>query len=262
MFESLADTWRAEEENRTIVRGTTDVPETWGQGRAVFGGLVAALAHALGARLAPDRVLRTVHVQFLAPLAPGPARGEATRLREGRTTAVVDVVLHQNDRPAARVALTFVTPQPEATSVPGPAAPDWPAPEDSQALPYLPGITPEFTQHVDFRWATGGMPFQGAEHAAFGGYVRFTDGGGPSVERTLGLLDAWPCPTLSILTGPAPASSVTWTAHLVAPPQAGFHAFAYETVVADGGFSTAVGRMWGPDGRFVAYTEQTVAVFG
>ena len=82
------------------------------------------------------------------------------------------------------------------------------------------------------------------------------------MERTLGLLDSWPCPTLSILEQPAFASSVTWTAHLVAPPAPGFHAFTYDTVVAAGGFSTAVGRMWGPDGQFVAYTEQTVAVFG
>ncbi len=256
MFESLRDSWR--ESNDDFL---WEVPEGWGQGRAVFGGLVVAAAAALGARATP-RPLRTIFSQLLAPLHPGPALGQRRVLREGKTATVVEVRLLQNDRLMCTCTMTFAQGIAKSPPIAGPAAPDWGAPEDHEALPYLPGLTPEFTQHLELRFAEGLPPFFGAPEAKIGGFVQFRDDArAASTERTLGLLDAWPCPTLSTLSAPAAASTVTWTAHLLAPPQAGLHGFRYETLATSAGFSTAVGRLWGGDGRLVAFTEQTVAVF-
>ncbi|MEN0062030.1 MAG: thioesterase family protein [Myxococcota bacterium] len=258
MFEDFVDRWRPSSETRA----TFEVPLGWGQGRATFGGLVGAAGVAL-ARSQTDRLLRTFHAQLLAPVVPGPLEGHLEVLREGRTTTMMEVRLLQDDRLAAVLGLTFVIERPDQTSVAGPPAPNWGPPDDLPAIPYVEGgPVPEFVQHVEMRFAEGGFPFAGVETAAFGGYGRFRDDPqAASLERTVALLDVWPSPTLSILKGPARSSSMTWTAHLLAPAQPGFHAFTYRTEAAQHGVSTVVGRLWGPDGTFLAYTEQTAAVF-
>jgi len=257
MFETLAEQWKPDGDEATWV-----LPETWGQGRAAFGGLTTAACLGL-ARSVSDRTVRTVHTQFLNPLTPGPVRGRVETLREGRSTHVVEVRLYQNDRLAQTCSVSFVSARADSTPVAGPPAPEMASASDAMQLPYIPGVTPEFTQHVEFRFAEPNFPYQGGKVARFAGYVRFTDDDElASHERTLALLDAWPCPTLAMLSKPAPASSVNWTAHLLAEPAGGLHQFVYETRAAADGYSTAVGTLWDAQGRCVAWTEQTVAVFG
>jgi len=115
---------------------------------------------------------------------------------------------------------------------------------------------------VAFRWATGGLPFSRAAEPAMSGYCRFRCPSG-DVEGALGLLDAWPCPSLSVLGVPTAASSVAWTAHIAHIPTSfdGWFGFDYETVTGAGRFHTAVGRLYAPDGTLVGWTEQLVAVF-
>ena len=183
-------------------------------------------------------------------------------LREGKTTRFVEVRLSQEGTERAVLALTFVAKREGSVAVAAPKAPEWGAPEDAPALPYIPGMTPEFTKYLEFRFARGGMPFQGGDEAKFGGFVSFRDHEGPlGFEHQLALLDAWPCPTLSVLNKPAFASTVTWTAHLLAPSAPGPHRFSYETIAAEGGFSTSVAHMWDSTGSYVGLSEQTVVVF-
>jgi acyl-CoA thioesterase len=52
-----------------------EVPTQWGQGRAVFGGMAAALAMAHLLPVIPETMpLRSVSVSFVAPLNAGKAR--------------------------------------------------------------------------------------------------------------------------------------------------------------------------------------------
>lgn len=258
-FDTLAESWAVLTEDP--VTATTTMPEGWGQGRASFGGLVVASAAALAGRYRGDRTLRTVQAQLVAPVAPGPLEATLVRLREGRTTLLFDCTLTQAGAVVARILLTFVRLQPDATVVSGPSAPDWPDPDGLLPMPYIEGMSPAFTRHVDIRLTEGTFPFMGGNDARFGGYVRFGDAR-PSPELALAMLDAFWCPTLSILDRPVPASTATWTAHLLAQPGEGPHRFACETVVAAGGFTTEVGRLWRPDGELVAWSEQTAVVFG
>ncbi|MEL6195472.1 MAG: thioesterase family protein [Myxococcota bacterium] len=257
MFEELAEDWRPDGEGFVWT-----VPPGWGQGRAVFGGLLAAGAYAL-VRSKNERSIRTIQGQFLAPAVAGPIRAQLATLREGKTASVFQLDLVQGDQLKTRFLFTSVSPRPGSIKVEPPAAEAWNAPETYPELPYIEGLTPEFTQHLEYRFAEGGIPFQGAQAAAFGGYVRFRgdDDVLSSHERTVALLDAWPCPTLSVLTKPAAASTMTWSIHLLAPPAGGFHAFTYKTVAAQSGFSTAVGMLRQQDGTLAAYSEQTVVVF-
>ncbi len=255
MFSTLSDRWQDGPEGPTL-----EIPEGWGQGRATFGGFVVAAGAAL-ARRATERPLRVVQSQFLAPVAPGQVGARMQVLREGRTTTVVQIHLEQGGRLAALLTLTHAVDRPDAREVPGPEAPDWQPPETYPALPYLEGITPEFTRNYAFRWAEGHLPFQGGTEARTGGYIALREPEPPSVEGLLAALDSFPTPTLSLLDRPAPSSSATWTAHLAGPPRPGPYAFRYETVSATAGLSISVGHAWAADGTYLAFTEQAIAVF-
>ncbi|MFK7988091.1 MAG: acyl-CoA thioesterase [Sandaracinaceae bacterium] len=240
-----------------------DVPEGWMQGRSVFGGLTAALMAALGRRHVGDgRVLRGQSMSLARPVSAGALSGQVATLRQGKGVHFVEVRLRQNGETVATASLTFVALRRPSVRVEGP--PRWrgPDPDSLPELPYLPGLMPEFVQRVDMRWASGAPPFSGASDARFEGYCRFR---GPSgdAEGLLALLDVWPSPTLSLVTTPAPASTVTWSAHLLEIPEAmaDWYAFSYRTIAGHDGFHTVMGELHGPDGRLVAWTEQLMAIF-
>lgn len=238
-----------------------DVPEGWAQGRSVFGGLTVALGAALGARLCSRR-LRTVQAQLLGPVSPGRLTGQARILREGKTTTFVQVELSQESKIRAQISLVFIEGRTGSIRIDGPKAPEWPEATTLPKMPFVPGLTPEFTGKADFYFAEGTVPFQSGPDARLGGYVQFNDTAGASpAELQLMLLDAWPCPSILRLSAPAFASTVTWTAHLLADSAPGFHRFSYETLAGNNGFSTALGHMWDSEGKHVAVTEQTVVVF-
>lgn len=238
-----------------------DVPEGWGQGRSVFGGLSVALGAALGARLSSRR-LRTVQAQLLGPVSPGALRGSARVLREGKTTTFVQVDLSQESKLRAQISLVFIEGRKGSIRIEGPEAPKWAAPETLPKMPFIAGLTPEFTNKADFYFAEGTLPFQGGPDARLGGYVQLKDSAGASpAELQLMLLDAWPCPSILCLTAPAFASTVTWTAHLLGDSAPGFHRFRYDTLAGNSGFSTTLGHMWDSEGKHVAITEQTAVIF-
>lgn len=241
-----------------------DMPDGWMQGRSVYGGLTTAAAAALASRSVDDtRTLRAVTVQFLRPVEPGNVSGTSRVLREGKGVSFVETRLQQNREDVLVVHGVFALSRRGSISVAAPSAVPGPDVESIDDLPYLEGLTPECIRHFSLRWARGALPFSGADEAKFGGYCRFRIPSGDA-EALLGLLDAWPSPSLSVQRGPAPESSVTWTAHLLHVPESfdGWFWFEYETIVGEGGFHTCAGRLYAPDGRLAAWTEQLVVVFG
>ncbi|MCA9585119.1 MAG: thioesterase family protein [Myxococcales bacterium] len=255
---TLRERWKAVDGAHEL-----ELPAGWMQGRSVFGGLTGAACVALGARhVSPERVLRTVSTQLIAPVAAGPVRGRAVVVREGKGVSFVDVRLSQDERDVASASMVFVTPRHGSLVVPAAAAPDGPGPETLVDLPYIPGFVPEFTQNVQMRWASGSVPFSGGTSPRFHGYCRFRDHAGDA-EGIVAMLDVWPSPTLGMLTKPAFASTVSWTAHVHHVPRSfdGWFTFEYETVAGADGFHTVAGRLFAPDGAFAGWTEQLVALF-
>lgn len=250
-----------------------ELPGGWGQGRAVFGGLTVAAAASLALRVSgasggggdDERPLRTISSQLLRPLSAGGIEGRCRRLREGKNVTFLEVRLAQGGQEALVASVVLAKPRAGALVVP--PAPRWegPAVETLKDLPYVPGMMPECTQHIAYRWANGAYPYTGADEARFAGYCRLRVPYG-GVEGLLGLLDAWPNPSVVMLKGPAAESTVSWTAHLLAlpPPEAfdeGWFAFEYETICGAAGFHTIVGRLHAPDGALVGWTEQLLALF-
>lgn len=249
-------TWSSEDDELHVWQ----LPETWGQGRATFGGLVAAAMASLGSALT-DRPLRTLQLQLLRPLHAGVVHARRQVLREGRNTTVVRVELVQDDALVTTGLLTFLAARAGTTDVEGPQPPAYPR-DRHFPIPYMKGIMPEFMQHLEMSFLEGGPPFSGAPEPRIGGFVGLRgDIDDGSVEALVGLLDAFPSPTMSVLTKPAVSSTATWTVHLLAPPEKGLHTYRYETLAARGGASTTTGHVWAPSGALVAFTEQTVVTF-
>ncbi|MEM6292799.1 MAG: thioesterase family protein [Myxococcota bacterium] len=258
--DTLIDQWTADGDHFFF-----DVPEGWMQGRSTFGGLTAAIMAALGRRVVPeaDRSLRVFSTQLLAPVVPGQLRGEVSVLRSGRNITFTDVRLAQGDAVVARATPVFAKALSDALDIPPPPKPEVTPAESLQPIPYIPGFMPEFTQHVDMRWAEGATPYSGSETAAFVGHCRYRVPLG-GVAGLLALLDTWPAPSLGKASKPIPASTVSWTAHLLGVP-ADFEqwfTFQYETAVGQNGLHTVVGRLYAEDGTLLGWTEQLVAVFG
>lgn len=261
LFDTLPERWSAQDATADRLDATTTLPEGWGQGRALFGGLVVAAASALAGRWADGRSLRTVQSQLVAPAVPGALDGTLVRVREGRTTLIVDCTLAQEGRLVARVLLTYVRLQAGATEVEGPQAPDWPTSAEVPAMPFIDGASPEFTRNLRLHLVEGVLPFSGQDVRRIGAWMGLP-AERASAELTLGLLDCFWTPTLARVDRPVPASTATWTAHLVGEPEVGLHQATCETVIARGGFTTEVTHLWGPSGRLVAWAEQTTVVFG
>ncbi len=257
---TLRDAWTQHQDHASIT-----IPEGWMQGRSIFGGLTAAAMAALARNAEPeaDRSLRSASIQLLAPVLPGVTRGETTVLRRGRNITFVEVGILQSDVLLARSTMVFAKPLASAIKVAAPPKPETGDPDTFSAMPYIQGVTPEFTQKVDMRWAQGRPPFMGGTEAAFTGLFRYRVPLGDA-EGVLALLDTYPAPSLSLLERPSPASTVSWTAHILAIPSTfeDWFTLRYETIAGSNGLHTVTGRLYDDAGTMVAWTEQLVAVFG
>lgn len=257
---SLRDAWTQDGDHASIT-----MPDGWMQGRSTFGGLTAAAMAALARNTEPelDRALRSASIQLLAPVVPGATRGEATVLRRGRNITFVEVRLLQADALVARSTMVFAKPLASTIEVAAPPKPEVGDPDTFSPIPFIEGVTPEFTKKVDMRWAQGRPPFMGGTEAAFTGLFQYRVPLGDA-EGLLALLDTYPAPVLSLATQPCPASTVTWTAHLLTIPTAfeDWFTLRYETIAGTNGLHTITGRLYDGTGTMVGWTEQLVAVFG
>lgn len=242
------------------------VPPTWGQGRACFGGLVGALLVRRVEQAIPGRTLRALNVSFVGPVAPGPVSIATEILREGKSVTQAMARLTQDDATQAVLLASFGAARPSAIRVAAEPAPAYGPPESQPALPYIPGIVPEFTQHYEFRWHEGPFPFTGQGHGTLGGYMRLREADGVMTLPVLtSLVDAWPPAVIGMFTAPAPASSMTWTMEVVADisnlPAGAWLTYRAQTQHAADGYMHAEARVWDATGRLLVISRQTAVVF-
>lgn len=248
------------------------VAEGWGQGRATYGGLVAGLQlAAVTGRLGPDRApLRSLTASFVAPVEPGEASIEVDVLRAGSRATQAASRLSQDGTVRSAVLASFGRGRDSTVAVGShEAMPDLPAPGTVEPMPYAAGLMPDFLAHVELTLVDGGWPYSGADTSHMTGWMRFRQAPPHfGEEHLVGLADAWPPAVVQMLDAPAPASSLTWTLELVDdltadPPAPDTHwAYGVRTDHAADGYAHTHARIWRPDGRLVAISRQTVAVFG
>ncbi|WP_323845268.1 thioesterase family protein [Microbulbifer magnicolonia] len=260
-FDQLLAKWREGQ-------GVNEIPAGWTQGRATFGGLVAAMLYEkMAAHVAADASLRSLTISFVGPVGAEAVDISSTTLRAGRSVTQVEGHIRQGGSVLLAGLASFGKGRNSSIRVETAPAPEFKGPEESEALPYIPGVVPEFTQKFDYRIARGQLPFSGSRDNHLGGWVRFKDGSDQPVTigHLLALIDAWPPAILPMLKAPAPASSLTWTVEFIEPlpDLTGAHWWQYLADVeqAADGYGVIQARLWDAEGRLVAFTRQTVTVF-
>ncbi|MBP9112188.1 MAG: thioesterase family protein [Polyangiaceae bacterium] len=245
------------------------VPPSWAQGRAAFGGLVAAYGIRACESLVPkDRPLRSLSVQFVGPLAPSLAASVTAQvLRAGKSMTSVHASIDQGGIVALITCAFGAT---RTTSLTLKSTPPRSRPPFSEymELPFVEGISPTFTKHFEFRLASPEeIPFTAAKIAQLGGQIRFREPTTIDAAAIAGLVDAWPAPFLSMFRSPAPASTVHWqmdiltdlTTSTYAPE--GLWRFESDGVAAAGGYGSITSRLWDAEDRLVAVSNQMIAEF-
>lgn len=247
------------------------VPATWSQGRAAFGGLVAALIYeSMRAKVPDGRPVRSLAITFVGPMMVDvPVSFEAEVLREGKAVSQMLGRAVQEGQVVAIMQGSFGAPRQSAIAVAAEPAPAMPPVEACQELPFIAGMTPEFIRYLAMRWGLGGLPFTANPSREMGGWVRLRG----DVEREalseahlLALVDAWPPAVLQQLKGFAPGSSLTWTIEFVQPlPPLDSHdwcRYRAEIEHARDGYGHCAAALWTAQGELVALSRQTVTVFG
>ena len=240
----------------------SELTEDWAQGRAAFGGWIVAGAVGVMEGVVPEgRLCRSLLTSFVGPVKVGSVVAWPTVLRSGRSLTHVEVKVWQGDTVRAVVLGAFGT-----TRAPAPGFEGWEAPAvmdvgEAQAMPFLPGLTPAFTQHFEYRWTNGAMPFAGASEPHVQGWCRprFPSGG---VGLIAALADAWPPPIWTTLTRPAAGSSVTWQLDVLRPEAVSdWWLYDARTIAAREGYTDFSGGLWTAHGELVATSRQCFAAY-
>jgi acyl-CoA thioesterase len=247
------------------------VPPDWLQGRTVFGGMQMALAtRAMRSSMPADAralPLRSAQITFVGPVSGSePVELRAGLLRQGRSTLHARCDLLQGGAVGATVVAIFGVARPSQFVHEMPAPDPGRRPEDLD-LPTLDSRSaPAFTQHFDARWAHGDVPFTGFSEPRSMIYARLRDRDCGAEDGLLALADMIPTPVLSMLTSPAPASSLSWMIEVLRDPSLldlhGWSLIDTEVRAGTDGYLSQTSVLYGQDGHAYSVSHQTVGVFG
>jgi acyl-CoA thioesterase len=243
------------------------IGEDWSQGRATFGGMVAALCNEAMRRLVPaDRELRGLDTTFVGPALAGEVGIDAEILRVGKAVTIARARLWSDGKIAATLTGIYGTARATALSIaPTVAAGVRPVSD----LPEWPGADmggPAFARHFGYRWAEGARPFAGSNLRTSKIYVHHKDPAPLTESHVVALIDSIPSAILQLMSISAPSSSLTWTLQFLRhdysfAPEAWWRIDA-EVNSAGSGYSCESCLLIDPNGAPAAVARQMVAVFG
>jgi acyl-CoA thioesterase len=243
------------------------IGEDWSQGRATFGGMVAALGNEAMRRLVPvDRELRGLETTFVGPASAGEVSIEAEILRVGKAVTIARAALSSDAKIAATLTGVYGAARATALSLRPTIAAGVPPAAD---LPDRSGAEmggPSFVRHFGYRWADGARPFAGSSLRTAKIYVRHQDPAPVTESHVVALIDCIPSVVLQLMRSPAPSSSLTWTVQFLRhdysfAPDAWWRIDA-EVNSAGSGYSCESCVLLDPGGTPAAVARQMVAVFG
>lgn len=259
--------------NKLENRVRFEIPVDWLQGRTSFGGLISVIAvqamrDVAGAAWPADVRLRALQTSFIGPVAQGPVEVEVNLLREGKNVRQVQALVKQEGQTAALLLGVFGSARETQVAPISPKRPPAPTePEHTPLRALSPGVAPNFTQHMDMRFAGGGAPFSGTPCTSTLIHLRLIGEPASAIDTellTVLLADVPPTPLLSQFSKPTPASSVSWELELRPLPASteGWWRVDTEVLAAAGGYSNQATRLWSPDGELAALGYQVVTVYG
>jgi acyl-CoA thioesterase len=243
------------------------IGDDWSQGRATFGGMVAALGNEAMRRLVPaDRELRGLETTFVGPALAGEVVLDAEVLRIGKAVTIARARLLSDGKVAATLTGIYGTARGTKLSItPAIAA----GVRTATELPDRPAADmggPSFVRHFGYRWAEGARPYAGSSLRSSKIYVRHQDPAPLTESHVVALIDSIPSVVLQLMSTPAPSSSLTWTVQMLRhdysfEPRAWWRIDA-EVNSAGSGYSCESCLLIDPSGAPAAVARQMVAVFG
>lgn len=241
-----------------------DLPESWLQGRSMFGGLQAALAVRAMRTLAPELPLRTLQTTFMAPIPAGPVSAQATLLRQGKNTQHIQATIQDGDQVQAICIGVFGNARQSSIErrITAPEIPNKPGID----FEYVEGVTPNFTQYFSARWLAGDLPFSNSSfnHALID--VSMTEPGNTSESHLFAIADFIPPVALAKLKTPAAGSSLTWMLefldHSYVDQPLDHWLVDAEMTAAGDGYTSQTATIFAPNGIAAALSRQSMVVFG
>jgi acyl-CoA thioesterase len=244
-----------------------DITEDWQQGRTTFGGLSAALCLAAAQRALPDLPpLRSAQFAFLGPVG-GPVSMTPRLLRRGKSSAFAAVDMTSGGSLATQALLSFGASRDSQYQYRSHPMPQVPPPDSVPA--FFRAGKPKFVQHFEGSSAGGARLVSRASKPELVLWLRHRD---PVAMTTLpGVLalgDVPPAAAYTLLSAPAPVSSMTWSVEMInpgaalhAPPDAWYLLRSTGEDVREG-YSVQDMALWAQDGTLITLARQTVAVYG
>lgn len=256
----ILNTMKAEGMECSVVVG-----EDWGQGRATFGGLVAAVGNEAMRRLVPpDRALRSLQTTFVGPAAAGEWRITTRVLRVGRAVTVTHCEIYESEQIVAVQVGVYGADRESTVRTELPPAPTAPSVDQLADVLLFEGA-PRFLQQFAVRWIEGPGLFKGV-HTAGKAFLRHRDPAPLTESHIVALADCLPTPAMSMYTAPAPASSLVWTLEFVEHKlDLGADTWwrvDHDIDAARNGYVNQTGTLYDSNNRPVALTRQLVAIFG
>jgi acyl-CoA thioesterase len=240
-------------------------PELSGFGSA-HGGYVAAVALRAMARLVddPERAVRSLGVQLLAPITPGPLELLPRLERTGSSMSAATLLLEQGGETVGNGRALFGAPRssPDYLSAQMPRVPP---PENCQPLREKPAPDALAGLLVEHRPAAPPLPLSGGERAEILVWMR------PVEDRPLDALaltmlaDAAPPALFGHLTRFVPIPSVEITSHFAAIYAAASSPWVlgvFRTCHAAKGYAIEDGELWTPRGHLALQARQLCRILG
>ncbi len=241
------------------------VPETWMQGRTTYGGLTAALCLQAAMPTSGGRQIRSAQVAFVGPVS-GDVECTATLLREGKNTVFTSVRMMGEAGVAAEAIFAFGAHRESSLNFANLPAPEVTSPDETASFFGESPRRPAFTRNFNMRLANGRPPMSGAPDADMSLWMRHKDGSvPPDAVSVLALADAPPPAAMSMLTGQARISSMTWMAEFLTDDistENGWFLAQHIAQTAQQGYSSQAMRLWNSKGEPMMVGRQTIAIFG
>lgn len=247
-------------------KGTSaQVSPGWAQGRALFGGLVGALAaEAMSKQLTTPRPIRSFLGNFVAPAPDGKLDIRSEILREGRAVVQTraDVVsdgqicfastaAFGDDRPGVLVTAEKAEDIPVRDSVPAMQPGDRPM--------------PSFLNNFDIHWTGGGVPMSGSKDRHTSMWVRNRSNlDAFPIAKIISIADMPPPVVISHYDRLVRASTMSWSIEFVVPPEQMEGDWFYLDFTLDAaanGYSQQSGKVFDEAGTLVALSRQCMVYF-
>lgn len=241
------------------------VPEGWSQGRAVYGGLVGALAAKGMSKMIGDDCppIRSFMGSFVAPLPAGDCVIAPKLIRQGKNVTQMSTEVVADDKVCFQALALF-----GASRETIDAAPNFPFnPEPRESVPALATnqFLPPFLRFFDCHWTGGGIPLTGKKDRRLGLWVRHgSDMSAYPVEKIISICDIPPPIMMAHYTKPVMVSSLSWSLEFLIPPEeieSDWFYLDFNLDAAANGYSQQSGYVFAEDGRLCALSRQCMVYF-